>query len=77
MAAYDLLTRLVSNGSNLILCNAVSYEVLERLAAIAATSGAKLTVTTAMSYEVLERLSATYGNAITFIDGLQRYEKAS
>jgi hypothetical protein len=75
MASYDLLKELVQNGSNLVLSSGISYDVLQEIAAIASKTGAKITVTTSMSYDILRELSATYGNTITFVDGLDAFAK--
>jgi uncharacterized phosphosugar-binding protein len=75
MAAYDVLKDIVRNGSNLVISNSISYDVLRELAAIASTNGAKLAVTTSISYDVIRELSSTYRNAITFIDGLDAFKK--
>jgi hypothetical protein len=75
MASYDLLKELVGNGSNLVLSNGISYDVMRELAAIASKTGAKLTITTSISYDVLRELSAAYGNTITFVDGLDNFKK--
>jgi len=75
MANYDVLKQLVGNGSHLILCSGISYDALNEIAEIASRTGARLTVTTSMSYDVLTQLSQKYGSAITFIDGLGKFEK--
>ena len=76
MTSPTVLKRLVENGSNLILCQEITPELLEELAASAKESGAHLTVTTAVNPGVLNKLSTAYGNDITFIDGLGPLEKA-
>jgi hypothetical protein len=43
---------------------------------MAKKSGAKLTVTTAMNPGIINELCTTYGNAVTFIDGLGAFEKS-
>jgi len=75
MASYDMLREIVANGSNLVLSSGISYDILRELASIASRSGAKLTVTTSMSYDLLRELSQQYGNTITFVDGLDSFQK--
>lgn len=76
MANYDVLKELVSNGSNLILTSSINCDVLREIAHIASKSGAKLTVTTSMNYDVLRELSSKYRNTITFVDGINNFEKS-
>lgn len=68
MASYDMLREIVRNGSNLVLTDTVSYELLRELAAIAKKSGARLTIPIGISYDMLRELSASYGSVITFVD---------
>ena len=75
MASYDVLREIVRNGSDLALCEAISYDVLTELAALAKQSGARLTVPTSMSYDLILQLSATYGKSVSFIDGLDAFKK--
>jgi hypothetical protein len=75
MAAYDVLREIVRNGSDLTIANAINYDVLRELAALAKSSGAKLTITTHMNYDVIRQLSSQYGKSVGFIDGLDKFEK--
>lgn len=75
MASYDVLKEIVGNGSNLVLTSSINYDVMRELATIASKTGAKLTITTSINYDLLRELSATYGNTITFVDGLASFEK--
>jgi hypothetical protein len=75
MASYDVLREIVSSGCDLTLCDGISYEVLDELAASAQQSGAHLTITTSISYEVIRNLVRKYGKTISFIDGLNAFEK--
>lgn len=75
MASYDVLKEIVSNGSNLVISNGINYDVIRELAALAAVSGAKLTITTSISHDVIRELSATYRNTITFVDGLDSFQR--
>lgn len=76
MASPNVLKQIVRNGSNLVLCRAITPDLLRELAAMAEKSGAQLTVTTDVNPGVINQLCTTYGNAITFIDGLGAFEKA-
>jgi len=76
MASYDVLKDIVRSGSNLVLLQGISYDVLRELAALAEQTGAKITVPTSMSYDLIRELSSRYGNSISFIDGLEDFKKA-
>ena len=76
MASPNVLKQIVRTGSNLVLCRAITPDLLRELAAMAKKSGARLTVTTDVNPGVINELCTTYGNAITFIDGLGAFEKA-
>jgi hypothetical protein len=76
MASPSVLKQIVRNGGNLILCRGITPDLLRELASMAKTSGAHLTVTTDVNPGVINELCTTYGNAITFIDGLGAFEKS-
>jgi hypothetical protein len=76
MASPNVLKQIVRNGGNLVLCRPITPELLRELASMAKKSGAKLTVTTAMNPGIINELCTTYGNAVTFIDGLGAFEKS-
>ena len=75
MASHELLKDIVRNGSNLVITRGADYDVLRELAALASHSGAKLMLTTKMSGDVVRELSSTYGSTLTFINGLDSFEK--
>ena len=75
MASPNVLKQIVRKGSNLVLCRAIAPDLLRELASMAKTSGAHLTVTTAVNPGVINELCTSYGDAITFIDGLGAFEK--
>ena len=75
MAAYGILREIVGNGCDLTLNEAVAYETLDELAALAQKSGARLTVTTMLTHEMIRNLIRKYGKSIAFIDGLEKFKK--
>jgi hypothetical protein len=75
MAAYDILKYIVRSGCDLTLNDGVAYDTIRELASLAKQSGAHLTVTTEMSQDFIRELCDTYGKSISFVNGLDRFEK--
>jgi hypothetical protein len=76
MNDYDVLKEIVRNGSDLTLCRPIDDDVLRELASLAKETGAKLTVRTKMmNYETILEISATYSKSVSFVYGLEKFEK--
>ncbi len=75
MASYEILKEIVSNGSNLILYEGISHNVMCELVQIAQTTGAKITFPASMNYDVIRELSSCGGNNVTFMNGLDAIKK--
>jgi translation initiation factor 1 (eIF-1/SUI1) len=75
MATPEVLKTIVRNGSNLTIARGIPFVELNEIAALAKRSGASVTVSTAMPPANIQKLSEQYGKSITFIEGLDKFEK--
>ena len=65
--SYDMLRLLVANGSNLILEDSISYEVLRELVNTATQTGSHITIDSAISYDIAKEISAIGRGNVTFL----------
>ena len=65
--SYDVMRQIVASGANLILEDAISYEVLRELVESATRSGSHITIDAAISYEMVREIAAIGKGQVTFL----------
>lgn len=66
--SYEMMKTVVRNGSNLVIEDGVSYDLLRELVAIAVHSGATITIPGNISYDLITELTATGGEHVTVVN---------
>lgn len=65
--SYDMMKVIVRNGSNLIIEDSVSYDLLRELVAIAKGTGATITIPDNLSYDLITELTGIGGNQVSVV----------
>ena len=65
--SYDIMKDIVASGSNLILEESVSYDLLRELVQMATRTGSQITIDGGISHDIIRELAAIGKGHVTFL----------